>query len=75
MSIVYIGMDVHKDSYTLSGLYRNGEMKKELNTKTTQASPEAVIRYIRDVRKNTSRMYLSSAAMKPDASATTCSVN
>lgn len=51
MSIVYIGMDVHKDSYTLSGLYRNGEMKKELNTKTTQASPEAVIRYIRDVRK------------------------
>lgn len=51
MSIVYIGMDVHKNSYTLSALYRNGEYSRYLKAKTIQASPGAVIRYINDVRR------------------------
>jgi transposase len=51
MSIVYVGMDVHKNSFTLCGLYRNGETTRFLRNKQTNPSVDAVVRYVNEARK------------------------
>ena len=71
MSIVYVGMDVHKNSFTLCGLYRNGETTRFLRNKQTNPSVDAVVRYVNEARKEFGEdvkvWYLAKSSRSPES--------